>query len=276
MIYGANKLLRFIVHLSPSCSPAQTKLPSLAFRLLFFLSQVLHSQLRSERDLQKARQHDESLLLVAVTKLLAVGALLALGPVEHLRSANGDEESNGPVTADEDDTHPRQHLEHVVGAGHEAEAIAHGDLALGAASGAERRQISVDEGVASLTKQVQCGTESINDGDVGLGGEGRGAVDEVGAQGAGDGPVEEAVLEDVEEGHGVGGELVDEERLVLALDKVQHNHAEREPLGLRHVAISVLVQVGASGDDGGVDEDRAEVLDDEDSLPANLGAFESS
>lgn len=224
--------------------------------------------------LEDTGEHGVALLLVAVAKLLAVGALLALGPVVHLDDAHGDESGDGPVAAGDDDADPGQDLEHVVGAGDEAEAVADGDLALGAAGGAQGGQVAVDEGVARLAKQVDGGAHGVNDGLVGRGGERGGAVDEVGAQQTRDGPVEEAVLEDVEEGHGVGGELVDEEGLDLALEEVQLDHAEGEPLGRRQVVGrgAALVEVGAGGDDGGVDEHGAEVLDDEDGPPADLDA----
>jgi hypothetical protein len=67
---------------------------------------------------------------------------------------------------------------------------------------------------------------------------------------------------------------VDEEGLVLAFEEMQLEHGEAEPLRRGEVAVRGCagVEVGSGGDDGGVDEDGAEVLDDEDSLPADLGA----
>lgn len=127
------------------------------------------------------------------------------------------------------------------------------------------------QGVADLTKQVERGADSIDDRVVGAGGQRPGTVvDGPGAEGAGDGPVEEAVLEDVAGRHGVCGELVDKERLELALGKVGDDHAEAEPLRWRHGR--VLEQVRPGGDGGAVDEDGAQVFDDEDGSPCDLDA----
>jgi hypothetical protein len=241
--------------------------------LLLFLPSSFCLYLTTTRTkLQESGQQDISLLLVAVAKLLAVCTLLAPGPVVHLRSTNGNEEGNTPVSADNNDTDPCENLEHVVGASDETEAIADGDLALSAAAGSQGRQVPVNKSVTTLGEEIQGGANGINDGLVGLGGKGRGAVDDVGAEGTGKDPVEEAVLEDVAHGHGVGGELVDKERLILALEEVQHDQAKCEPLGLRHVAVGVFVEVWTAGDGGEVEEDRAEVFDDEDGSPCNLGA----
>lgn len=185
-----------------------------------FSYQSLKVATRPWSGLQKTRKHDESLLLVLVAKLLSVRTLLALGPREHLESAYRDEESHRPVTARDNDANPGQHLEHVVRAGHQGEGEADGDLALRAACGTQARQVQVDRGVAKLAKQVDQGPDEIDDGLVCRGGEGGGAVDEVGAHQSRDGPVEEAVLEDVVGGHGVGGELVHEECLEFTLDEV--------------------------------------------------------
>lgn len=218
---------------------------------------------------QKTREDDISLLLVVVAKLLAVRTLLALAPGEHLRGANGDEEGDAPVSAGDDHAKPRDDLKHVVGAGHELEAVADGDLALGAASGSQASQVSVDGGVAQLAKEVDDEAEDVHGGDVGPGSEGARVVEAVGAEAARDDPVEEAVLEDVLDGHGVCRELVDEEGLVLALEEVKYDHVEREPLGRRH-GTGVAVQVGAGENGSGVDEDGANVLDDEDGPPIHL------
>lgn len=63
---------------------------------------------------------------------------------------------------------------------------------------------------------------------------------------------------------------MDEERLELALGEVGDDHAEAEPLGWRHGR--VLQQVRPGGDGGAVDEDGAQVLDDEDGSPCDLDA----
>lgn len=220
--------------------------------------------------LQETGEDNVSLLLVTVTELLTVGALLALGPGNHLCGTNGDKDSDGPVTADNDDSNPCKNLVQVVGAGDDTETVASGDLALSTTSGSESREISVDESVHELAEAVQGNSDSVDGGHIGLGGERARVVDGVGAGETRDGPVEEAVFEDVLPGHGVGGELVDEESLVLALDEVQHDHGETDPLSLGHVGVSIGVQIGAGCDEEGMENEGTEVLDDEDGSPSNL------
>ena len=60
--------------------------------------------------LQEAGQDDIALLLVLIAKLLAVGALLALGPGEHVKGADRDEEGDGGAAADDDDADPGEDL----------------------------------------------------------------------------------------------------------------------------------------------------------------------
>lgn len=156
--------------------------------------------------------------------------LLALGPRIHLESADGDEGRHSPVPARNNDAYPGQNLEHVVGASHKIEAEAPRDLALRAAARPKAGKVQMDRSIADLAEEVDEGSHKVDDGNVGLGGEGGWAVEGVGAKKPRDGPVEEAVLEDVEGGHGVGRELVHEDRLKLALDEVQYDHAEGEPL----------------------------------------------
>lgn len=112
-----------------------------------FISSVL-----STNALQQARENDVALSLILVAKLLAIGALLALGPDVHLSGTNADEKSHRPVTADDNDANPSHNLKHVVGASDETEAITVGDLALGAAGRSESRQIVVDETITILAK----------------------------------------------------------------------------------------------------------------------------
>lgn len=146
-----------------------------------------------------------------------------------------------------------------------------GDLALSAARRSQAREIQVHQRVANLAKQVEHSAGGVNKRLVRGGSQRPGAVvDGPGAQGAGKGPVEEAVLEDVARGHGVCGELVDEERLNLALDKVRHDHAEAEPLRGGHGR--VLEEVRPGGDGEAVEEDGAEIFDDEDGSPGDLEA----
>jgi hypothetical protein len=128
----------------------------------------------------------------------------------------------------------------------------------------------VNQSVHELAEAVQGNSNSIDGGHVGLGSERVGVVDRVGTGDTRDGPVEEAVLEYVLPGHCVGGKLVDEESLVLALDEVQHDHGESDPLGLGHVAVSIAVQNGAGCNEKGMEEEGTQVLDDEDGSPRDL------
>lgn len=236
--------------------------------------------------LQKTRQHHESLLLVLVAELLAVSSLLALAPAEHVHGANGDEEGDRGTSADKDHANPGNHLKHVVGAGDELEAVAVGDLALGAAGAAQGRQVGVDAEVGDLAKEEEGQAEGVNGEVVGLGGPAKGGVDLEAGLEAGDGPVEEGVAEDVPDGHGRGRELVDKHGLVLALEEVEGDAGKGELLvpaqgpvksvGLGHVVLEVRVhgrvEVAAHGEEERVEEQRAQVLDDEDGAPAELGA----
>lgn len=130
----------------------------------------------------------------------------------------------------------------------------------------------MNQSITNLSEKVERNTRSVDERLVSLGSERCRAVDEVGAHETRDSPVEEAVLEDVPEGHGVGGELVDKERLDLALDKVQDDQGKGQPLGGGHGLVSILVEIGTGGDDGDVEKDGSEVLDNEDGLPSNLRA----
>ena len=107
-----------------------------------------------------------------------------------------------------------------------------------------------------------------------------GAVDVDGAHETGEEPVEGRVAEDVEGGHGVGGELVDEHGLVLALEEVQVEEGEEQPLDLRHGRLGLVlvgpraeaVDVGAEQGNEDMEEDGTKVLDHEDGAPGDLGA----
>lgn len=222
--------------------------------------------------LQQTRENNVALLLVLVTELGAVGTLLALGPDVHLSGTNANEESNRPVAASNDDTDPGHNLKHVVRTGDEAEAVSPGDLALGATGRSEGGQVVVNEGVASLAKDEKGGASGVDHRLVRASGERPGVVHGQGAEDTRNRPVEEAVLEDVEEGHRVGRELVDKGRFELALEEVGDEHAENEPLRLGHVGLAALVDIRSSCDDGAVGEDGTKVLDEEDGAPANLRA----
>lgn len=121
--------------------------------------------------LQKTREDSITLLLVTVAKLLSVCALLALGPGVHLRTTDGDEESNRPVSADDDDGNPRQNLVHVVGGSDQAEAISNWNLSLGSTDGAQAREVQMDQSITSLSEKVERNTRSVDERLIGLGSE---------------------------------------------------------------------------------------------------------
>ena len=104
-------------------------------------------------------QHGKHGALAAIcgAKLLAIAALLLLGPERHLTGGDGQEQDGGKVaTAEHDDRQPGQSLKEVVWAGDEVEAVAPGDLALGASVGrAQVAQRHMRRVVGRLGKQPQ-------------------------------------------------------------------------------------------------------------------------
>lgn len=108
--------------------------------------------------------------------------------------------------------------------------MAAGQLAGGLAGLAQVGEVVVDVEVGELAEGVQGEAEvdNILVGRRGLdeGGGGEGRVELEGAEEPRERPVEEGVAEDVGEGHGVGGELVQEQRLELPLGEVQRDHGE--------------------------------------------------
>ena len=128
-------------------------------------------------------------------------------------------------------------------------------------------------GVAELAEQVEQDTGRIDGEVVCARGEGARVVDGQGAQQARDNPVEAAVLEDVAGRHGVGGELVHEEGLELALGEVQRDEPQREGLQVGGRARGGrAVDGGPQEVDQRVDEQGPEVFDQEDGAPGDLGA----
>lgn len=129
--------------------------------------------------------------------------------------------------------------------------------------------------IADLSKHKDQASNSINRRLIRRRGQGVGLVDEVGAQQTGAGPVEVAVAEDVDPGHRGGGELVDEKGLEFALEEVQLEHGEDDPLGLGELEglRGTGVDVGSEGTgEEGVDEDGTEVFDEEHIAPCDLVA----
>lgn len=234
---------------------------------------------------QKPWKHNVSLLLVLVTKLLAISPLLLLAPCEHVERAEGDEQCDGRASADEDYTNPCKDLIHVVWAGHQGKSVALGDLPLRTARASQAGQIVVHQEVARLAKEEQGQTQSVN---------GEGARLRRGAErridlGSGHGtchrPVEEGISEHVPYRHCGRGELVYESGLELPLDKVGHYTAESKLLAEAQWSIQGVrlghevldervhgrVEVGSQAEEERVEEQRAEVLDQEDGAPGELG-----
>lgn len=240
----------------------------------------LHLSRTIEASLDKTGKHGVALGLVAIAELLAKSSLLAAGPAAHVESTGSNEDNDSKAAADQDDTNPSEDLEHIVGAGDQVAANAVGDTALSAARLAEAGQVLVNDPVADLADGEEADAKVVEKNKVVAVGRGAGAVDVDGAHEAGEEPVEGRVAEDVEGGHGVGRELVDEHGLVLALEEVEVEEGEEEPLDLRHGRLGLVlvgpraeaVDVGAEQRDEDVEEDGAEVLDHEDGAPGDLGA----
>lgn len=182
--------------------------------------------------LDQTGEHNVALLLVLVTELRSVRALLILAPLAHPRGTPHDEDNDRPVAADNDDTHPRDDLEHVVRAGHNVEPNAVRNLPLSRTRTAQARQVQVHQRIADLSERKDQAPDSIDRRLSGRRSQSVRLVDEVGAQQAGAGPVEVAVAEDVDPGHRGGRELVDEQGLELTLEEVQLEHGEDDPLSL--------------------------------------------
>lgn len=231
-----------------------------------------------------------ALLLVLVAELLAVRLLLAPAPGVHVVRPDDNEQQQGRAAGHQDNTNPSNDLEHVVGARHQAKTVAVRDLAGRLPGLAQVREVPMHVEVGQLADGVEghahVGDEVVGGGAARQGGGGEGGVDLEGAEEAGDGPVEQRVAEDEGEGHGVGGELVQEQGLELALDEVRADHGEGGLLreGQRRGAVvgdghEVLdqrvhgwVQLVPHAEEEGVEEEGAQVLDEVDEAPADLGA----
>ena len=234
----------------------------------------------ASKGLDKTGQHSIPLLLVAVTKLLAECLLLAPGPAAHVDDTGADEDSDGPAAADQNNTNPSENLKHVVWAGDQVATNAVGDTLFGAAGLAEAGQVLMDDPVARLTDGKDGEAEVVERDKLITSRKVAGSVNVQRAKQTGHEPVEGRIAEDVAGGHGVGRELVDEDGLVLALEEVNLEQREEDPLHLGDggsdlvlvVEGSDAVDVRADEGDEGMEEDGAEVLDHEDGSPCDLGA----
>jgi hypothetical protein len=262
--------------------------------LIFSPLQKLH--------LPQEREHG-ALLLVSATELLTVSTLLLLGPNSHLSSSNRQEENSREVTTGKNgDSSPGHGLEQVVGTGNQVESVSTGNGALGGSAGTEVTESDVGKVVGELGEEEQS-DGSVENSLVGsriksLGPprsrhDTGGNVQPVGQVESGENPVVSAVLEDVESGHGGGGEAVDKDGLILALQEVQEDQGANELLSLGRrgddtgggrVDGSGQVAHGVPGGSGvevrterseeeRVDQKGSEVLDEEDGAPGNLGTW---
>lgn len=221
---------------------------------------------------------------VHALKLLPIAQLAHHGPALHHPPRDGDKQRGRPAPRDQADADPRHDLKQVVGARDPAEAEAPWDAAGGGAAGAEVREHDVRVEVRELAGNEEGGAGGDDVGVAargeGPGGDGVGGEDEVGDVEAGEEPVVGGVADDVEGGHGGGGELVHEDGLELALDEVHEQHPEGQGLDARERARRVRAEEGGGVDVGaqGVGEEEGEeegpgVFDEVDGAPGDLGAW---
>lgn len=177
--------------------------------------------------------HDLATLRVLVAELAAVRLVLLDRPDSHLSRRNNREEKRGRRRSHDSDHRPGEHLKEVVRAADQAEETAIGDLAHARTRRTEPAQNQVRMQVAKLRQRPQRNHEREELGVVteraaySLGTMVR-RVDTDGQKHARKQPVVSRVLKDVEHGHGCVGETVHEDRLELALDKVNQHKDERD------------------------------------------------
>lgn len=263
----------------------------LTLHFTFFPPPLLHLILQqqfshkhpSTSHLNKARQHGVPLVLIPVPKLLPQRLLLPPRPIPHVNNPRADKHHHRPAPADQDDTHPSRNLKHVIRARDQVAPDTIRDALFRSTWLAQASQVLVHNPVANLTKREQDQAEIVQGDELVTGREVARGVDVESAEEAGHDPVKGRVADDVAGGHGVGRELVDEEGLVLALEEVDVEEGEEEPLNLcdgRGGLGDVLelagedgVEVGTDEGDEGVEEDGAEVFDYEDGAPGYLRTF---
>jgi len=211
-----------------------------------------------------------------VLELLDVIPVLAQGPHGHLVEAGQGEEQRGKTLRHGTERQPRSHLIGVVRAGHARKETSEGvgggvgDAANRGAGGAEVAEGDVDGEVARLKQQEKRSTHV--DLSVGGGGE-EGVVDVVGEVG-GEQPVVGAVLEQVEDRHGVVGEAVHKDGFEEAFQVVEGvtGHCEIGTHGVGFVRCSGAVEEPGPGVDVRVDEEGPSILGQEHRGPADLRA----
>jgi hypothetical protein len=236
---------------------------------------------RSATFSSKSREDNRALLLVLVTKLLAVALLLLPSPAPHLKTTNPDKEQHAQVQlTDKENTQPSKDFKEVVRASDSTEPKSRRNATLSGTRAAQVTQNVVRIQIGDLTEDEERQT-SVHKSHVG-GGTGSSRVrseDPVGDVETGQHPVVGAVLDDVAGGHGGAAEAVHEDCLVLALQEVQGQQAADEELyvgeggesGERLVEGEVQ-QRSEGEEEEGWDQEGAEVFDDEDGAPGDLGS----
>ena len=194
-----------------------------------------------------------------------------------MKTTNKSENNHTPIQlTDQVDTQPSKNLEHVVGAGNPVKPEALGNTTLSGTGATEITQNQVGIEVEDLTESENSKT-GIHESLVGLGcsGAGIGTEDPVGDVETGQYPVVSAILEDVAGRHGGVAEAVDEDSFILTLQEVQGQKGADKELSIGGVGDSIVVEVeqraeGEKEECG--NQERTEVLDDEDGTPGNLGS----
>jgi hypothetical protein len=242
---------------------------------------LLEAELNSQLVLVYTRNHHEPPLPIASSKLPPIPVLLLPRPHRHLPTRNRHKDCRTPTPIHHPHSNPRHNLKEVIRARHRnhAEDATLWNASLRSTCTAQTHERDVRtqipqfanhkqqdrEGIPpAIRRWVRCRT--IDAGGVSAQSDVEAAED----------PVVSGVLEDVEEGHGCIGEAVDEEGFEFALGEVQDDEDHGEELGgggRGDVDAVVVVEVWADQVDEGVDEEGAEVLDEEDGAPGYLGAW---
>lgn len=213
-------------------------------------------------------EHDVALRIL-VTELLLVILVLLDSPSQHLARADEREEVSAGALSHDRECDPAKSLPEVVSARDLVEAPTVRNTALICAGLAQILKRDVAHEIHELEKAEEA-KQHVADG---VARPGRRRIQrmqqEITGTPAHENPVMSAVFEQVEERHRVVRESMHKESFKLALDVMTANHDEAELLLNREglaLTINLLLE---GGKDNGYSE-RAEVLDEEDGLPANL------
>lgn len=165
--------------------------------------------------------------LIRARKLLAIPLLPDHRPSLHHPPRRREENTRSPRPRHKRNANPRHDLKQVVRASDPVEAEALRDSPRRGATGTEVAQDDVGVEVCNLAIDVEHDA-GVDDSALGArqcaerhAGGAAGGEDEVGDVQPGEDPVVGAVAQDVDGGHGSGGEFVDENSLELALDEVE-------------------------------------------------------